>query len=338
MTLNAAADPLLIAVDDPVVHPEATHVAAAAGREIINARSVDALRRHWAKAHAVFVDTAFAPAAAELPAKAGVFYLSSDVEQVHPKFESYVLPAQAGELLRALGALRAPVVETRGDGAVIAVVGAAGGVGTSTLAACLARLAAAHVEPTLVDAHRFSGGVDLLLGIEDEAGARWGEIVLGEGMVQRADVRRALPETRDGIAVLTQPRTTIKDPFTLTNSDVDRFVAAVATSGLTVVDAPVSLLPTGCDLIVVVTPAEVRGAAAAARIAAEVSPVAVVLRHRGWSSLTATEVERITKAPVIAELGEVPRLRKAVEVAGLPTRVPKTLAKVSRSILEEAGL
>ncbi|MEX3504077.1 septum site-determining protein Ssd [Corynebacterium sp. LK2510] len=349
MDTSTLSGPLLIAVDDPALHPEALQAAAATGRPVVDADSPETLRRHFARAHAVLLDAPFATAASDLPARAGVFLLGGDVATIadqHARFPqaaaSFVLPAQAGELLRAVGSLRSALPASRGAEAVIAVVGAAGGVGTSTLAATICRAAGSEREPTLIDAHRYSGGLDFLLGIEDEIGARWGEIVVGEGAVDRADVRRALPSSADGIAVLTHARTTIADPFVVGRHDVERLVAAVAGAGLTVVDAPVNLVPSGCDLVVVVTPAEVRGVAAAARVVAELAAggatTAVALRHRGWSSLDREEAERIVRAPVIAEIRQAGRLTRTVEVAGLPTRLPRTLANAARQILSEAGL
>ncbi|SDS60433.1 septum site-determining protein Ssd [Corynebacterium timonense] len=349
MPHTTPTEPLLIAIDDPLVHPEAVHIAAATGRPVIDADGPDALRRHYARAHAVFLDAAHSAALQTLPPRPGVFLLGSDVETIaaqhaaSPGVEgAFVVPAQAGDLLRAVGALRTAAPSPHGREAVIAVLGAAGGVGASTLGAAICRAAPRELEPMLVDAHRYSGGLDLLLGIEEEIGARWGEIVLGDGSVNRADVRRALPSTRDGIAVLTHARTTINDPSGADKHEIERLVAATSGAGLTVVDSPVRLMPARCDLAVVLTPAEVRGAAAAARIVAECSaastPAALVVRHRGWSSLESGEIARIARAEVIAQIQHAPRLPRAVEVEGLPQRLPRTLAAAARAVLEEAGL
>lgn len=350
MTPTATADPLLIAIDDPLLHPEATHAAAATGRPLIDAAGADALRRHYTRAHAVFLDAHYAPVVEDHPRRDGVFLLGTDVGDVNALASrsphvagSFVLPHQAGELLRAVGALGAAAApQPRGGEAVIAVIGAAGGVGASTVGASISRVAGAQREPTIVDVHRYSGGLDLLLGIEGEIGARWGEIVLGDGQVMRDDVRRALPATSDGIAVLTHARTSISDPHVVDRAELGRVVTALSGAGVTVVDTPAHLVPERCELAVVVVPAEVRGTAAAARIVAEcaaaATPAALVLRHRGWSSLSAAEVETAVKSRVIAEVGEVPRLRRAVEVSGLPHSLPRPLVRAARAVLAEVGL
>lgn len=346
--------PIIIAVDDPNVHSEAIHLAAATGRPLVDASSSPALvERHFSTAHALLVDaSAGARALTRAGTRPGVFLVGADpagmgdtAAQFPGVDGSYVLPAEAADLLRALGSLRALPEGSHRQGRVIAVVGAAGGVGASTLGASISRAAAAGSDrdaaPTLVDAHRYSGGLDLLIGIEEEIGARWGEIALGEGSVERADLRRALPSTGDGIAVLTCSRTTVSDPFRLDRDTLERTVAALATSGVTVVDCPAQLVPQRCDLAVLVTPGEVRAAAASARIAAELAAqsvtCAIALRRRSWSGLASDEIERVTKVGIIAEVPEIRGLTRKVETSGLPQRLPRALVRAAQRVLDEVG-
>jgi secretion/DNA translocation related CpaE-like protein len=82
------------------------------------------------------------------------------------------LPADAELLLRALGAA-ACVPRAR----LVAVLGARGGVGASTLAAALARAAVrAGACTALVDLDASGGGLDVLLGAEHEPGLRWADL------------------------------------------------------------------------------------------------------------------------------------------------------------------
>ena len=390
--------PILIAVGDALLHPEATHIAAATGRPIIDAHGRDDVTRHYTRAFAVFIDEAFlaeVPGATDgLPPREGVFFVATDASGVadsahalentlestelsafaHTKIGcsgSFVLPAQAADLLRAIGrlALRAQSVAaaTVGGGiltaatavrpahvgsgvgggrvgtvgTVLCFVGAAGGAGTSTLAAAVARTAAVELAPVLVDAQRYSGGLDLLLGIEDEVGARWGDLDIGEGAVDRDHVRRALPRTADGIAALTSARTTVAHASAPTADEIDRVTAALGAGGLTIVDATAGHMPNRCDHTFIVAPAEVRAAASAALIAAECRaanmPASVVLRHRGWSGLSAAEMENISKTEVVAELKHIPRLVKSSELSGLPQRLPRPLASVAETVLKVAA-
>lgn len=77
---------------------------------------------------------------------------------------------------------------------MIAVAGACGGAGTSTLAAGLARGLRRDREPAaLVDLSVPGAGIDVLLGIEDEPGARWPDLAGARGDVDGAGLLAALP-------------------------------------------------------------------------------------------------------------------------------------------------
>lgn len=87
-------------------------------------------------------------------------------------------------------------------GQVVAVVGAAGGVGASTLACLLARRRAAVGDRVvLVDLDPGGGGIDVLLGVEQTPGARWSELRHTGSGVDAAALLDALPHWR-GVAVV----------------------------------------------------------------------------------------------------------------------------------------
>lgn len=334
--------PILVVIEDPAVYSEAIHLAAATGRPLVDAGAdLAACLSHYDTAYAVLIDAPVAQRLGNRPPRAGVFVVGADPVALGAQPNSFVLPAQAADLLRALGTLERAAHQARAAGAVIAVLGAAGGAGTSTVGASISRAAGGELAPTLVDAHRYSGGLDLLVGVEEAAGARWGEITIGEGAIEREDLRRALPQTRDGIAILTCSRTTVSDPFVLDAATLERTVAVLGTAGVTVVDCPVGLVPRRCDLALVVTPGEVRAAAAATRIAAELAahriPAAILARRRAWSGLSSAEIERVTRSRVIAEVPEIARLTRAVETTGLPARLPRPLAAAAKKVLAEVG-
>ena len=346
--------PILIAIDDASVHTEAVHLAAATGRPIIDASASPAvLQRHCATAYALLIDGSVAEKeTTRVEPRPGIFLVGSNPASLDAACAqwpvaqgSFVLPAEAANLLRALGSLSTHSTSASPQGKVVAVVGAAGGVGASTLAASISRAAARATQtdaaPTLVDAHRYSGGLDLLVGIEEQIGARWGEIAIGDGAIERADLRRALPATRDGIAVMTCSRTTVNDPFHLDRETLERTVTALGAAGLTVLDCPAQLVPAQCELAVLVTPGEVRAAAAAARIAAELAASSVncgiVLRSRLWAGLAPAEVERVTRVGIIAEVPDIPGLTRKIETVGLPTRLPRALERAAQQVLAEVG-
>ncbi len=92
------------------------------------------------------------------------------------------------------------------QGALLLVVGAVGGVGASTLAAALsAELAADGSGVGLVDLDGLRGGIDVLLGVETEPGARWPELADVDGTVEATDLDGVLPTWR-GVEVLSAGR------------------------------------------------------------------------------------------------------------------------------------
>lgn len=360
--------PVVVAVGDALLHPEAMHLAAVTGRPVIDVREPAETARHIARAFAVLIDDTFLaaltpPGEAAATAHPGMFRIGANtgmegVEQLIAESafvrESFMLPAEAASLLKALGelALRTPrsagSSTVAGAGVVLTFIGAAGGAGTSTLAAAVARTLAGKVasgsgdglDPVLVDGQRYSGGLDLLLGVEDSVGARWDDIQIGDGNVERGTFVRALPRTTDGIAVLTHSRSILPAQIEDASDEVaalERAVAVLGTGGVTVVDTSPGGQMMRSDHTFIVTPAEVRAAASAALIAAQCRansvPASVVLRHRAWSGISADDMAHVTKAEVIAEIPTLRSLTKDTELSGLPGRLPKGLAAAAEAII-----
>lgn len=91
--------------------------------------------------------------------------------------------------------------------AVIAVVGASGGLGTSTLAAGLAGTAAEKgLRAAFVDLDVGGGGADLLFGLERQPGWRWPGLTAADGFL--GDLHEHLPHA-EGLAVVSHDR---RDP------------------------------------------------------------------------------------------------------------------------------
>lgn len=359
--------PIVVAVGDALLHPEAMHLAAVTGRGVIDVRDPAEIALHIARGFAVLIDdtclAALTPSSeADAKAHPGVFRIcgNTDVgaaetaETLAVVRASFMLPAEAASLLKALGELeqraphRAGGADLPGAGVVLTFIGAAGGAGTSTLAGAVARVLAGKVatgsgeglDPVLVDGHRYSGGLDLLLGLEDSIGARWGDIQIGDGNVDRGIFVRALPRTADGIAVLTHSRSTL--PAQMNEGPQqpaawERAVAVLGAGGVTLVDTPPGGHMVRSDHTFIVTPAEVRAAASAALIAAECrassTPASVVLRHRAWSGMTAEDISHVTKTEVIAEIPTIRSLTKDTEILGLPSRLPRGLANAAEAII-----
>lgn len=199
----------------------------------------------------------------------------------------------------------------------------------------------------MIDAAAHSGGLDLLLGLEAAAGARWPDLRFGEGPVDGDDLRAALPATADGVALLSVARSTIDDPFELSGDALSTALDSLAgcqEPGLTVVDCPAELLEQcaeAVDHVVILAAAEVRAAAAAAKIVSRLSARRVdhslVVRHRDWSGLSVADVEHIVGCDAVAELPTVRGLTKRVETVGLGGGIPRPLQRSGQLILAAAG-
>src|SRR5665648_314116 len=124
----------------------------------------------------------------------------------------------------------------------VTVVGAAGGVGASTLAALLARRRAADgARVALVDLDPGRGGIEVLLGIEAQAGARWSDLAQVRGTLAGGDLDGLLPRWH-GVDVLSTDR----HDTTVDGEALAAVWAGLLASGRTVVaDLPGSALVTG---------------------------------------------------------------------------------------------
>lgn len=364
---------LLIAISDPVIHPEVSHIAAATGCEIFDSTNPADILRLLPRAEALIIDAASAQDLhayaqhnqVDIPSRERIFHVTAEPGPIDYRSalrchaeEAFLVPSQAPELLAALGKHR--LTHNHGYPAkqnqCIAISGAVGGCGVSTFSAAVARTAAADGRYqciSLLDLVDSSGGLDLLMGLEDTPGIRWPDLSLGEGHIDYEALDQAIPHTSyDHIGVLSQARTSVagagclKDPVP-TISRVIHSIHEAATSVLGVMDCPAifgqadhalaQLISEEAALVVLVVPAEIRAVAAAAGRSAELKSAGVtpliVLRHRSWSGLGAKEVEDILQEEVLAEIGHIHRLPKTTELQGLPQVLPRPLLQASRAVL-----
>lgn len=399
--MNATDPSILIAVADPTLRTEATHIAAATGHRVLTANDERDISRLATRAAVLFIDSVYAQRLAGLststrPARwtNSTYLLFLDPGPNEDDFvdelieacdadECFVIPAQNKNLLKRLGAdarrreTDAPAAELRdphrlAPGPVrpptrrlnpaarspqpvptvaaasapphltIAVIATGGGAGASTLAAAIARVAAQEYAGavTLIDAVAYSGGIDLLLGVEKHDGLRWPDLNLGEGHIAASDLRSCLPTTDDGIAVLTERRASEGTTSFRDHEVIETVLSALqGEPGLSVVDAHPSHIPRAIDAAVLVCPAELRCAARAEHLSAQLSaeqiPSCLVVRHRQWSSLSVEDIENLVRSDVIAEIGTIRGLTKTTESGGLPSHMPKPLSIISHAVLAE---
>lgn len=209
-------------------------------------------------------------------------------------------------------------------GAVVGVIGGSGGVGASSFAAALAVTAG---ESVLVDLDAAGGGVDVLLGIERVAGARWSGLRLAGGRLDPEVLLAGLP--RWGASAVLAADVPELDPEAVLQ------VVEVAASGAAVVlDLPRGACPARaaalvhCHLVVIVARADVIGLVAAHAVASALPevPIGVVLRR---GEVAPREAAALVGAPLLGELP--PRVGRA----GLdPARLPRALQGVAAGVLD----
>lgn len=233
-----------------------------------------------------------------------------------PDVAVLVLPQARAALVQWLD----DVVEPSTAGAV-AVMGGRGGAGASTAAVALARAAVRTRDAaTLVDADPYGGGLDLALGMESTAGARWPDLVDLRGGVAARWLLASLP-TADGISLVSHGRPGQAPPPPEALAAV--LDACLVASPAVVVDLPrhhgpaVSVALSRCALLVVVVPAEVRACAAAASllhgVAAGVADVRLLVRGPAPSGLSAEDVAEAVGVPTFAEVRTESGLASALE-------------------------
>lgn len=350
MNSDAAAPPALLLVDEPRLREEIRRIAAAADRRL-DERAMPVGRHTWLGASVVLLDAAAARTcvAARCVRRPGVVLVTEGepglldwrtataigAEQV------LALPDSAESLIAAFAA------HTRrgtGNGVVLAVASACGGAGASTLAAAVARTAAAHRfrdHTLLLDAAPFGGGLDLLLGLEKTPGLRWPDLAIEAGNVSAQALHAALPTTH-GVTVLACARTTL-DP-TLPSPAVRAVLEAAHAAGdLLVCDLSTDRGPhtdqllDAADLVALVTPSTLRAAAAAEPTATHLRArnphVALIVRGPSPGGLRPKDIAEALDLPLLATSRYQPGLARHLERGSLPLRRCDPLRRTAESIL-----
>lgn len=344
----------LVMCSDAELLDSILRLAAAAGCELHRAVDPAQARRHWPDAPLVLLDAAAARRCADgrLPRRGGVVVAVRGEpapavwqQAVAVGAEHVVSLPQAEPWLVA--ALAEAAEGSRRDGAAVAVVGGRGGAGASVLAAAVAVTAARDGERVLlVDCDPLGGGLDLVLGAEDLGGLRWPELAVGGGRIAASALHAALPSLAVGgqgegrLGVLSCDRATHGPPPAAVSSVID---AGRRAGEVVVCDLP--RYPTeaalaalaAADLTVLVVPADVRSAAAGARVAAALTQhtgaVRLVVRGPAPGGIEADEVARAIGLPLLTTMRPQPGLAGALERGVVPGRTRGPLAAAARDVL-----
>ena len=228
------------------------------------------------------------------------------------------LPSGTAELV---GALMTPTPAR--SGRLVAVVGAVGGCGTSTLAAALGVRSAETARTLLVEADRRGTGIDLVLGSEGLPGLRIEDVRADLGGPDPAALWDAVPVTHRGLGVLARSRARggAGAPTPVTDGAPGAALAHRGAGGTTVCDAggfcPGDPVLAGADLVVVVTRADLGGAVAAGRAVSATHGAALVVRTRRGDPLHPADVADSAGVGSWHLLPEIAAVRRAGGTGGL---------------------
>jgi secretion/DNA translocation related CpaE-like protein len=323
--------PLLLTCD-PDLLDEVVRAATAAGTELDVCPDPVAARAQWTAAPLVLAgaDQLDALSRAAFPRRPGVVAVSRDPDdhgvwqralEAGAEYAAVLPDGEAWLVARIADAIDAATH----CAVMVATVGGRGGAGASTLAAALAVTAKRRALSTiLVDLDPFGGGIDLLFGGEHALGLRWPDLARSTGRIFGAVLRESLPQI-SGLAVLSWARGAPDEPPPPIGPEATKNVvrALARSADVVVFDLPrridpaaESVLPV-LDVGLLVVPAEVRAAAAAARVAgflaARVADLRVVERGPAPGGLAAGDVAASLGLPFAGYLRPEPGLAADLE-------------------------
>ncbi len=343
--------PLVISQDGGVVDA-VMRIAAAAGVDV-ECTSDPGSRAAWRRAGTVLIDAALVQGAlaAGLPRRDRVVVVAA------------APPDAAGwERVVRLGAQRTVVLGSGDDelvdwladvadpgpggGSSIAVVGGCGGAGASVFAAALALAGQRRWNGVLLaDADPWGPGLDVVLGMEDDAGLRWSDLSAQAGRLSAEALHRVLPSVPAGrgrLSVLCHSRT---EPSLVGPDVIDVVLDAGRRAGnLIVVDVPRYPLQAAdraierADLTVVVVTADVRACFAAGRVIGRLAELGarfgLVVRGPSPGGLGADDVASALGIPLLARMRPEPGLDRRLEGGRVPGADPRgQLGRAATTVL-----
>jgi secretion/DNA translocation related CpaE-like protein len=340
-----ASPGFLSLIGDSALREDVDRVCAAAGVSVVHA-SEPSSRKVWTGAVAVLLDAPAARRCSErsLPRRGRVMLVTGTQPEAADWQAAIAvgaqrvvtLPAQEGELMAELSEAAEAFGDDGHRGPVVAVIAGRGGGGASVFATALARSAA---EALLIDADPWGGGIDLLVGSEADTGLRWPDLELRGGRLTYGALTQALPQ-HQGVRVLSGSRA----GGDIEAAPLGAVIDAGSRGGVTVVcDVPrrstaaAETALISADLVVVVTPADVRSCAAAASVARWAGTVnpnsGVVVRGPAPGGLRPVEVAEIVGLPLLAAMRPQPGVARTLEQGGLRLGRRSPLAAAARTVL-----
>lgn len=333
LSIGLPGPPLLVSDDEGLVD-ELLGLCAAAAVTPDVVRSSSRIRRPWSKASCVLVgaDLAADVARVDLARRPDVILTARAPEPADVWQTAVALGAEHVAILPQaqpwlIGRL-ADTLDGDAEGAsTVAVMGARGGAGASTLAAGLGLAAASRgATSMLVDLDPFGGGIELVVGSEHISGLRWPELSETRGRVSASALRSALPSV-GGLSVLSWDRGKQLD---ITPAAIQAMIAAGRRGADVLIldlarrlDESAGVAVQAADILLVVCTADVRSTASAARVLAQLRPlctdIRLVIRTVRGGDLDHEAIAAALQLPLMGTVPTQRSLSRAVnEGLGLP--------------------
>ncbi|TLM84367.1 hypothetical protein FDW83_06480 [Pseudarthrobacter sp. NamE2] len=326
-TAAAAAEPVpgswlpdgsaevLLVTSSALLRAEVERIVAAAGAHLRVAGDAAESGRYWDSAGAVLVGSDVRELPPRRHAPAVLVGLDGEGDSLWHLAAALgaervaVLPDAAAWLADYLSRSRSP----EAGGLVLGVTGGCGGAGATTAAVWIAQAAAGlGVRVLLVDGDPWGGGVELAIAAEEDPGLRWPDLAEARGSIDPVQLSDSLP-VAGGFSFLSWPAN--REPSVPVAAATSTGVLDAARRGyeLVVVDIgrrsePLQAFAWDCDRILVVVPAQLKAAVAAARLLQEFPPVEAALLVRGKPG-SALDGSLLSEAIGLPVQGRVPELR-----------------------------
>lgn len=345
--------PVLVATADESMLDDLLRLAAAARVEPLVVKDVPGLLRGWSTANLVVLGDDLAGELGRAPVRRDDVLLVSrrgdlpalNEQAVLVGAESVVLLPQSQAWL-----VDQMVAATEGPstGAVVPVLGCRGGAGASTFLTVLALQAVrVGLSCVVVDADPLGADLDALLDTAELPGLRWPDLAQTRGRLPAEAVAAALPQ-RDGVCLLSgQPGgadLATGRPSPLDDALVPVVQALSRAFDLVVLDVPrwlpgqAQVAIEGSDLVLLVTTADVRGAASAQRVTTTLGPSMpgaqlLVRTGRSWPA----DPHELSDVVGVGLAGELPSDRRLANGGhGVGTHLGRGVRSAARNVL--AGL
>ena len=345
----------VVLTTDPELLDQVLAVAAIAGVEPRVVPDASALRDEWSVASIVVVgiDWAQRVAGLALGRRTDTYLVGTHQFQDELSRWSVQLGAAVVRLPEGATWLTNAIAERgsrpHGGARLLAMVGGAGGVGCSTLAAGFSFVAVRLGYRTLLlDCDQWGGGIDLLVGAERVEGWRWPQFAAVSGDIGELDGQ--LPQV-DGLNILSMARSTrfshdrsAQDPGRVQMESV--LSSASRSYDLIVSDLPRALgegprqVLHRSDHVVLIVPATIRGIASSSRVSSDckalgASPVIAVRQPRA-AGIGYEAVAHNLGLPIVAVIADEPRLRLAAQRGDPPGRLARSpLTLACRELLDQ---